>query len=329
MTTNPYALANSVNGETARVNAQNYSQFGAPTRDALYASPKTGPTPKDREIECCLPGSLFNCSLLTDTSDCPIMMAQKCAEEFDQNCALYANTKAHSSMDDYRHFLRDTLRNRFCQLAPNSDCVKACTPFDPTAPNGSHLVCRTIGKEAMADASPNSTIDVGLNLPVNISPVYQGRCMFTCNVKKGAQIEAVDPVISECIRTGFCSDLLDQVCKDTDVANAPNVLLKTYCGISSALPVPSIQPAGNNTYGNDTYTYSSDAYGSNTVSTRAAKALTAIRQKLSSTSSNTGMSAYNDDQSDYSILWILIVLAIFYAIVYLLWKAKNAKTLKH
>lgn len=323
-----YSVLNSIDGETMRVNAQNYSRFGAPTTNNSYASPKTGPTPSQREVECCLPGSLFNCPLLTDTSDCPVMMSNRCAKSFDDKCALYANTKAHSSMDDYRHFLRDTLRQRFCKLAPNSECVQSCTPFDPTAPNGSNMVCRVIGKEPMADVSINNSIDVGLNLPVNISPVYQGRCFMQCNAKAPAEIEATDPLISECIRTGFCSDILTQICQDTDVSKGANQLLKTFCGVKSGLSptpsAPSSSAAGQPTY-NDTYAYGtySNTY-SGSITDRAGKALTAIRQKLGGTTGVGAPSSSSDDSgTDHSLLWVIVLLVLFYAALVLVMKLRK------
>jgi hypothetical protein len=264
------------------------------------------------------------------------MMAQRCAATFDDMCALYANTKAHASADDYRHFLRDTLRNRFCQLAPDSQCVKTCEPFDPTAPNGSNLVCKYIGKEPLTDVSALSSIDVGLPLPVNISPVYQGNCALTCNAKSPGQIEAQDPVVSECIRTGFCGDILRQICKDTDVASSPNALLQTYCGVVSStdqiMPVvpASGQAPGVDTYGGtgtyaDTYTYGGT--GTYTYDEgMASKALTAIRNRLSSTKATPvvaiGGSVYQEESTDYSLVWLVVILVVFYAILYALWRLK-------
>jgi len=318
-------LLNSADSETSRTNAQNYSAFGAPGKN-LYSSPKTGPSTHDREVECCLPGAYLNCDIQTDyVSDCPIMMTQRCAKSFDDKCALYANTKAHSDTNMYRHWLRMTLERRFCRLSSTSDCVVSCTPFDPSRPNGSNLVCRNIGKEVLVDVSANSTLDVGLNLPINLSPTYQGSCQLTCDVKMPTTIEAQDPIINECIRTGYCGDILRQICQDTDVSKSSNQLLQTYCGVSASTAQQMInpeQPIGTDTYPGTYNTYTYPSGGS--MSEKASRALTAIRQKLSSSSSSTtSSSVYNDDSSDYSLLYVFILLVLFYAILYLVWKAKH------
>jgi hypothetical protein len=326
------SIINFADAEQTRTNAQEYSRFGAPTTNNLYSSAKFKPSVNEQEVNCCLPGSYLNCPSLiqTDyTSDCPILMSQLCAESFDDKCALYANTKAHSDITMYRKFLRDTLKNRFCQLSPDSDCVKSCTPFNPAAPDGSHLVCRIIGKEPMIDVSPNSTLDVGLNLPVNLSPTYQGNCQLVCNAKTPASIEAQDPIVNECIRTGFCADILRQICQDTDVSKSPNQLLQTYCGVGSntaqqiAVNNNPNGTIGTDTYNNDTYnTYTYPSSGTS-LSSRASQALTAIRQKLSS-APNKSQPHYTDDgnSSDYSLLYVFVLLILFYAILYMMWKGK-------
>ena len=309
-----WSQMSSADGETRRTNAQQYSSFDAPpSRNNLYSVGSAAADVAGREVECCLPGSLFNCPLLTDTSACPTMMAQRCARVFDDKCALYASTKAQSSVDEYRRFLRETLRNRFCQLAPDSNCVQACEPFDPTAPSGSNLVCQVIGKETLADVGANSMIDVGLPVPVNISPVYQGNCAMVCNAKSPQDIDAQDAVVAECIRTGFCADILRQVCRDTDVASGSNTLLKTYCGVSSVSPAA---PVSSDTY-SDTY--------SPAVSDRVGKALTAIRQKLSSSSPVVVVpigQTYTNTPADHSLLWVVVLLLIFYGVLYLLYKIR-------
>lgn len=182
--------------EILSVEASEYSDFGKP-----YSPIDNDP------VDCCLPGSFMDCPKVADLGLCPSFMAQRCAKNWDKKCNMYAD-----SLDTVkqRDFIRSTAGKKYCQLSPDSSCSKMCQPFDPIAQD-SPQVCQYVGNEVLKNS--NDSVDIGWYYPVNISPDYMGTCQQTCNVVNPSDIIPSDPVINNCLKYGYCNDILTNICQ--------------------------------------------------------------------------------------------------------------------
>lgn len=213
--------------EIVSKDADEYSDFGKP-----YSGYSTNNDP----VDCCLPGSFLNCPKVAELGLCPSFMTQRCAQNWDEKCELYANTLNDNVK--LRNFIRDTASKKYCQLSPDSNCAKMCQPFDPIAQESTQ-VCSYVGNEVLKDS--NDSVDIGWYLPVNISPDYLSTCQQTCNVLNPSNITLNDTVINSCLKYGFCNDILTNICQLSSNSNTQinHPGLSTYC---NNLPKPIVKP---------------------------------------------------------------------------------------
>ena len=219
-------MYNSSQKEISMKRAVDYSDFGKPYN------------PISDPVDSCLPGSFLDNPKVAELGLCPSFMAQRCAMGWDDKCTLYVNSLKDQVLQ--RDFFKDVAGRKYCQLSPDSNCSTMCEAFDPIAQD-SVKVCKYVGSEQFSDA--NASVDIGWYQPVNISPVYMGSCRQTCNKVNPKDITQDDPVINNCLKYGYCNDILTNICQ---LANNNNISightgLSTYC---SNLKLPSpIQPA--------------------------------------------------------------------------------------
>ena len=220
--------SSSARKEIITKDSDEYSDFGKP-----YSSTNNDP------VDCCLPGSFLNCPKVAELGLCPSLMAQRCAQNWDKKCELYANTLNDNIM--LRDFIRDTASKKYCQLSSDSNCTKMCQPFDPIAQE-SPQVCSYVGNEVLKNTNDN--IDIGWYLPVNMSPDYMSPCQQTCNLLNPSTITTSDNVINSCLKYGFCNDILTNICQLSNDSNTKinHPGLSTYC---NNLPKNSNKPIIN------------------------------------------------------------------------------------
>ena len=199
--------------EIVQTNANDYSTFGTST----YV---------DDPVNSCLPGNFLDNPKVAEMGLCSEYMSQRCANNWDDKCSLYANT----INDDVkqRDFFRDVAGKKYCQLSPDSDCSIMCQPFDPIA-QSSVKVCKYVGSETLKDV--NASVDIGWYYPVNISPAYMGSCRQICNKMNPKDIKQDDPVINSLLKYGYGNDILTNICQlaETSGASINHTGLSTFC----------------------------------------------------------------------------------------------------
>ena len=110
--------------------ADNYSEFGKPIVQDM-----------SDPADVCLPGAFLDKYQMVQLERCPLLMSQRCAENFDEKCELYFQSL--ENQNEVNDFLNDTLRKRFCRLKDGSSCKMMCKAFDPLAET-SIDICRPV-----------------------------------------------------------------------------------------------------------------------------------------------------------------------------------------
>jgi hypothetical protein len=195
------------------VEADNYSSFGLPIVKS---------TSDERDV--CLPGGFLDKYQLVQLDRCPLLMATKCAENFDEKCELYFSSLVNEN--EVKDFLGMTLRKKFCRLPDDSPCKMSCQKFDPIAETSSDI-CQPIGNEVLEDK--NMFVDIGLAEAVSISPYFMNRCQLQCDDKKASDIPSNDPLIKKCIDSGVGQDVLNEVCGTSKPEDIVNQDLRSFC----------------------------------------------------------------------------------------------------
>jgi hypothetical protein len=193
-----------------------YVDFGLPYKDFPNTSDP---------CDVCLPGSFLNPDKSSDiqSNNCPMLMSQKCSQEWTDKCSLYADSR--DDIVSLRKFIRDTASKKFCKLNSDSSCKVLCQPFNPIAQD-SPLVCDTVGRDVLTNL--NDEIDIGWYLPANMSPDYMSdSCSQTCKVS--TNVEDGDVIVDACLKYGFCNDILTGVCREGGEINHSG--LKRFCDL--------------------------------------------------------------------------------------------------
>lgn len=184
------------NNEIVNKNADEYAKFGMPIMPANINT-----------ADYCLPNAFLDFSQNASVGNCPPFMEQRCASTWDNKCELYVNS-FNNDFTLITNFTRNALSRRFCKLASNSRCNVECQPFDPIIET-SDKVCVNKGREALTNI--NDSVDIGLNTPVIISPVYIGNCNQTCDNVNINDIEDNDILINLAIKYNCCNDILENI----------------------------------------------------------------------------------------------------------------------
>ena len=215
-----------VQKEILQKDQDNYSDFGTPYKEFPNMSDP---------CDVCLPGGSFlNPDKSSDiqSNNCPLLMSQKCSQDWTDKCSLYAESRD----DDVslRKFIRDTASKKFCKLNSDSSCKVLCQPFNPIVQD-SPLVCDTVGKDVLTNL--HDKIDIGWYLPVNMSPDYMSdSCSQTC--KALTTVEEGDVIVDSCLKYGFCNDILTGVCLEGGDINHSG--LKRFCDIQKGEKVEKV-----------------------------------------------------------------------------------------
>lgn len=185
-------------------NPEQYSEFGKP-----YPG-----TPTEDPLACCMPYNLFTCENRTaELGLCPNFMSQRCAQKWDDKCDLYLSTTTY-----WKDFLEKTAEKKFCKLSKDSHCTKLCQPFDPIAQE-SPQVCDFVGNEI---TTLNINDPSGENTAITNPTYMKIPCNKTCDLITPDILTATDPVITNCLNNGQCSDILANIC-DTSVSEKINI----------------------------------------------------------------------------------------------------------
>jgi hypothetical protein len=174
---------------------------------------------------CCLPGGYTRCHTLLENTRamCPKYMEQYCSKNFDDNCKLYL--AGMTTTDDQKLFLNNVLKNKYCKLSANSNCTKVCESVDPLNPQ-LDKVCSDVGQDLGFD--PSRSVDVGLGLPVNVSPVY--RLESGCNKECDMETMKTDPIYA--ILNGITNGTKVSVEVPSDGSSSSSYMWTVYLGIS-------------------------------------------------------------------------------------------------
>lgn len=196
----------------------NYALFGKPFKGFRQEDP----------VDACMPDRFLDAPWNYNLGGCRQLMAQRCAQNWDNKCQLYVN-----NIDDVtvlKQFFESMANHRFCNLSDKSNCAVVCEAFNPIN-QSSPSVCNTMGIDAMVNAS--QSIDTGLYNPVKLSPVYMGGCMKKCDKVEPSNIKENDHAINYCLQFGFCGETLSNICKVADEKGqtTQNPLLNQYCSI--------------------------------------------------------------------------------------------------
>lgn len=198
--------------EVKNVEADDYSSFGKPIVKDM-----------SDPADICLPGAFLDKYQLVQLDRCPLLMSQRCSENFDEKCDLYFQSL--KDINDIRDFISQTLKKKFCKLADDSSCKMMCQKFDPIAEE-SVDICQPVGDEVLEDK--HLYIDTGLSEAVSISPYYMSRCKLQCD-SKASDVKEDDGLIKKALDAKVGSDVLTVMCKNTETEEIKNPDMKYFC----------------------------------------------------------------------------------------------------
>jgi len=224
-------------GRISRGSFKNILYFGDYKMTSSYEYVKAGPEnleqlsfidPVDKGVSCCLPGNFMNCPELNGSSKpaelCPLYMSQRCSTKWDKYCDVYYNNLVSSEKDQ---FIRKCAETKYCKVNstdPTVSCGIRCNGLDPTS-QSSPGVCDVIGTQSWRGTplGPQSAnyFDIGDHDPIQIKPLYLGRCPNVCDVLDSdpESLGPNDTVLNEALKRGSSIDVLIEVAQNAKLQN--------------------------------------------------------------------------------------------------------------
>jgi hypothetical protein len=180
-----------------------------------YSNPKDIPEDELDMVGCCLPGNFMNCPQMNGSTKpaelCPRYMSERASRKWDHYTQDYYASLTPSQQI---MFLHDTARVKYCHndsKDPNVQCGIRCSRFDPTSPDAPY-VCENVGSTSWRGTpqGPWYMMDTGDYNPIQLDPMYIGRCMQTCNLYSETpdSLTNQDTVLNLCLQRGACNDVL-------------------------------------------------------------------------------------------------------------------------